>query len=170
MDWAPFRVAAPGAAIPRARGLNGPDGLGDRLRTAAFAELQAAAAFRWAVENVVDADPELRAAWTRFSAEEEKHYGWILKRMSSLEIDPAAREVSDSLWRSLTSAATSERFCALMAAAEDRGRQAERAFVQLLKDADPESAEIFRRIADEEDEHIARQTTGPKGRPGSTSP
>src|SRR5262249_42258604 len=84
VDWSPFRGAARGAPVPRARGLNGPDGLGDRLRTAAFAELQAAAAFRWAVEHVEDADAELRAAWTRFAEEESKHYGWILQRMMAL--------------------------------------------------------------------------------------
>jgi len=170
VDWSPFRVAAAGAPVARARGLNGPDGLGDRLRTAAFAEKQAAAAFHWAVKNLGDAGEDLRASWARFAAEEEKHYGWIMTRMTALNIDPAAREVSDSLWRSLCAAETAGQFCALMVAAEDRGRQAERAFVSLLAGRDPESAEIFRRIADEEDEHIARQTTGRAGDCGPSNP
>lgn len=155
-DWAPFRVGAG----RRARGLNGPHGLGDRLRTAAFAELQASEAFAWAVDHVADADESLKGAWRRFALEERKHYGWILGRMRALGVDPAGREVSDGLWRSLTTARTAGDFCGAMARAEDRGRQAERAFQHLLKESDPESAEIFGRIAAEEDEHIARQTTG----------
>jgi uncharacterized ferritin-like protein (DUF455 family) len=153
VDWSPFKVGQ----AQRARGLNGPDGLGDRLRTAAFAELQAAAAFRWAVQNIADAEPDLKEAWARFAVEEEKHYGWIMGRMKALGVEPAARDVSDSLWRSLTAFTTAREFCGAMSKAEDRGRQAERAFVTLLAGKDPESAAIFEKIAAEEDEHIARQ-------------
>jgi uncharacterized ferritin-like protein (DUF455 family) len=156
-DWSPFRLCPLDGAPDRARGLNGPDGLGDRLRTAAFAELQATAAFRWAVENVADAAPDLKAAWARFAEEEAKHYGWLLARMEDLGVEPGARAVSDALWRSLTAAKGAREFCESMARAEDRGREAERAFEKLLAERDPKTAEIFARIAAEEDEHIARQ-------------
>lgn len=38
MSWEPFVVAAAGTRTPQPRGINTAEGLGDRLRTAAFAE------------------------------------------------------------------------------------------------------------------------------------
>src|SRR4051812_38290229 len=73
MDWSPFAVCAPEEYAPPARGLGGPEGIADRLRTAAFAERQAFAAFLWAAESLPDASEELRAAWRRIGLEEELH-------------------------------------------------------------------------------------------------
>jgi rubrerythrin len=160
MDWSPFAVCAPGAKPPAARSMATPEGLGDRLRTAAFAELQAREAFRQAAERFDDAPAPLRQAWRRFSAEEGKHLGWLLRRMDELGVAPDGRPVSDGLYRSLARCAGWREFAAFMARAEDRGRTAERHFEKELAARDPETAAIFKAIADEEDAHIRAQTSG----------
>lgn len=157
MDWSPFTLCPPDERAPKARGIATPEGLGDRLRTAAFAEFQAREAFRWAAERFVDAPQPLREAWRRMAEEEGKHYGWLRARMKELGVDPGARPVSDALFRSLGSAADAAEFARLMARAEERGRAAERSFEKSLETRDPETAAIFARIAAEEDEHIATQ-------------
>ena len=157
MDWKPFVVCAADEGVPRARGLHAPEGLGDRLRTAAFAERQAAEAFRWAAESLAAAPPELREAWRRFAVEEEKHLGWILGRMAELKIDPAGRAVSDRLWRSLVRCRAPREVSLLMTRAEERGKAAEESFRLSLASRDPATAEIFGRIAAEEEQHIAAQ-------------
>lgn len=158
MDWAPFRVCPDDERPPNPRGLETPAGLGDRLRTAAFAELQAREAFRWAADRYGDAPAWLRDGWRRLGDEEDKHLGWLLARMNALGVDPAERPVSDGLFKSLTRCADWRTFAAYMARAEDRGRAAERRFEEALAKSDPETAAIFRAIADEEDAHIALQT------------
>ena len=157
MDWSPFVVCPPDEAAPRARGLNAPEGLGDRLRTAAFAERQARDAFLWAAQRFPDCPPELRGAWRRMAADEGKHLGWLLARMAELGVDPAARAVSDRLWRSLTGCRTPEEFSAFMVRAEERGKAAEESFRLALASRDPVTADIFGRIAAEEEGHICLQ-------------
>ena len=158
MDWSPFRVCADGEKAPSSRGLETPEGLGDRLRTAAFAERQARDAFAWAADRYADAPDWLREGWRRLSADEGKHLGWLLRRMEQLGVSPAERPVSDGLYRSLTRCADWREFAAYMARAEDRGRTAERHFEKALAGRDPETARIFAAIAAEEDAHIALQT------------
>lgn len=155
MDWSPFRVAGPGESAPGARGLNGPHGIADRLRTAAFAERQAFEAFAWAAEKLPGAGEELRAAWRTMAAEEKLHMELLLARMAELGADPAERPVSDRLWRSLSACKTVPEFVALMREAEARGKAAEDAFRALLSEKDPKTAEIFVRIAYDEAEHLA---------------
>lgn len=157
MDWSPFRPCPDDERPPASRGLETAEGLGDRLRTAAFAERQAREAFFWAAERYADAPPALREGWRRLGAEEDKHLGWLLARMAQLGVDPAARPVSDGLYRSLTRCAGWREFAELMARAEDRGRTAERHFERVLARRDPETARIFSAIAAEEDAHIALQ-------------
>ncbi|MBI3553923.1 MAG: ferritin-like domain-containing protein [Elusimicrobia bacterium] len=157
MDWKPFVVCSADEDAPKARGFNAPDGLGDRLRTAAFAERQAAEAFRWAAESLGEAPEALRAAWRELSGEENKHLGWILGRMAQLGVDPAARPVSDRLWRSLTACRDHREFARLMARAEERGKAAEESFRRSLAERDPATADLFGRIAEEEERHIALQ-------------
>jgi len=157
MDWKPFLVCADDERPPQPRGLRTPEGLGDRLRTAAFAERQARDAFRWARERFPEAGKDLLESWGRFAAEEEKHMGWLLARMAELGVDAAARPVSGHLWRSLTACKSAAEFGAVMAEAEERGRTAEKSFEQSLASFDPETSRIFGRIAAEEEEHIAAQ-------------
>lgn len=155
MDWSPFRVASPGEKAPAARGMNTPEGLGDRLRTAAFAERQATEAFAWAAERFTDAPDKVRAFWRELAAEERRHMDMLLARMAELGVEPGRRLVSDGLWRSLTRCAAHEEFAAYMKRAEERGRDAERSFEKALAARDPKTAAIFAEIAADEDRHIA---------------
>ena len=157
MDWSPFVVCADEEAPPRPRGINTPEGLGDRLRTAAFAERQARDAFLWAAAEFLSAPQKLVAAWKTMAEEEGKHMGWLLARMSELGVEPAGRPVSGRLWRSLTACKAPEDFARFMARAEERGKTAEESFQKTFAARDPETAGIFARIAAEEEGHIAVQ-------------
>jgi len=155
MNWSPFRVCEPNEYAPAPRGIRTPEGLGDRLRTAAFAELQAREAFRWAAETLPDAAPELRAVWKRFSSDEDRHLQLLLGRMAELGVRPDERPVSDRLWQSLRQCQTAPAFMAYMKTAEERGRAAEESFQKSLAATDPVTAAIFGRIAADEVEHVA---------------
>lgn len=154
-DWRPFVVCPPGVRPPAPRGLATPGGLGDRLRVAAFAELQAREAFRWAAASLPDASEERRAAWGRIAEEEDLHLRMILERMAALGVRPDERPVSDALWRSLSRCRTAAEFSAYMRTAEERGRAAEESFRRKLADSDPATAAMFGKIADDEAEHLA---------------
>jgi uncharacterized ferritin-like protein (DUF455 family) len=153
--WSPFELAAPGAHADAPRSINTRDGVGDRLRAAAFAEIQARDAFLWAADRFEDADPRLRQAWRRLAASEQQHLDWLLARMQGLDIPITGRKVSDFLWQSLLACRTAKEFASYMAGAEDRGRKAGERFHQSLCTTDPTTAEIFRKIAEEEVGHIA---------------
>jgi uncharacterized ferritin-like protein (DUF455 family) len=157
IDWKPFLVCGDGEKAPKARGINTAEGLGDRLRTAAFAERQAVEAFLWAAKELVDAPPELSSAWRRFAAEEAKHLGWIMTRMRELGVEPAGRPVSDRLWKSLSACRDFREFARLMVLAEQRGKEAEESFHRALAASDPTTAGIFGRIAADEETHIGFQ-------------
>lgn len=158
-NWAPFDVVprdgikSAKADLPRA--LETRDGIGDRLRVAGFAELQAREAFLWASRHLPDAQEELKKAWVYLAGEEDRHLNWLLGRLKELEIPIEGRRVSDQLWASLTSCKTAEEFAIYMASAEERGRVAGVRFYQGLAKTDPITAEIFRKIAEEEVSHIA---------------
>ena len=155
MDWSPFVVCPPDDYPPASRGMGGPHGLGDRLRTAAFAERQAFEAFNWAAETIGDAPEELRAAWRKMAKEEEFHLQLLLGRMAELRVNVSERPVSDRLWRRLRASHTTAEFSARMREAEARGQAAEESFRRSLADRDPVTAAIFGRIADDEVEHLA---------------
>ena len=154
MNWSPFQVCDADAFPPAPRGINTPEGLGDRLRVAAFAELQAREAFRWAADTLLDVSPELRAAWRRIADDEHRHLEMLLGRMRELGVDPAGRPVSDRLWRSLRACKTAKEFIPYMRTAEERGRAAEESFRRSLAQRDPVTAALFGKIADDEAEHI----------------
>lgn len=155
MDWSPFVVCAPEQYAPPARGLGSPGGVEDRLRTAAFAERQAFAAFAWAADTLTDASDELRAAWRRIGLEEEVHLHLLLGRMAELGLKVEDRPVSDRLYRRLVLSKTASEFAILMRDAESRGQAAEESFRRSLATRDPATAAIFGRIADDEAEHLA---------------
>lgn len=154
MDWSPFIVCPPQEEAPRPRGFSTAEGLGDRLRVAAFAEKQAEASFLWAADAFDDAPQTLRDAWRRIGAEEGVHLGMILERMAQLSVAVDGRPVSDRLWRSLQACRTAGEFSAKMRAAEERGHTAEESFRRSLAARDPITAALFGRIADDEVEHL----------------
>lgn len=153
-NWAPFRVETESRVAPRALSYGDIEGIADRLRAAAFAELQAEAAFLWAADRFTDAPEELRTRWRELAAEERKHLGWLLGRLETLgrTVDEVA--VHDRLWYSLVESKDAREFSILMAGAEDRGRKAGERFEQKMREFDPESARIFGQIALEERAHI----------------
>lgn len=155
MNWEPFFVCGPDEYPPAPRGVGTAEGLGDRLRVAAFAELQAREAFRWAADTLLDAAPALRAAWRRIADDENRHLQMLLGRMAELGVRPEERPVSDRLWRSLRACRTTREFVAYMKTAEERGRAAEESFRRQFAQRDPVTAAIFGKIADDEAEHIA---------------
>ena len=154
-DWQPFKVLPSGERPPAPRSARTVEGVGDRLRAAAFAEVQARAAFLWAAEHLAGAPPDLRRSWRALASEEEKHLGWLLQRMEQLGIEVSDRPVSDQLWHSLVACKSPRRFAVWMAGAEERGRAAGERLGQQLAQDDPESARLFARIAQEEKAHIA---------------
>jgi len=154
-DWSPFLVAGLDEHPEAPRSIHNLDGVGDRLRAAAFAEIQAREAFLWAAQTFADASEDLREAWNRLAAAEEKHLNWLLKRMVELGIDVQARRVSDHLWRSFMSCKRAQDFAIFMANAEERGQKAGFRFYETLLAKDPVTAEIFGKIAEEETSHIA---------------
>jgi len=131
------------------------EGVGDRLRTIAFAELQARDAFRWAADRFEDASPALKAAWLGLAEEEQKHLDWLLARMEDLGTPLLERCVSDQLWRSLQSCESARAFTLYISSAEDWGREAGERLAEQLHATDPESAALFARIAKEEEGHVA---------------
>ncbi|MBL7714104.1 MAG: DUF455 family protein [Bdellovibrionales bacterium] len=153
-DWSPFRILPNGERPAAPRPMQTHDGIVDRLRAAAFAEIQAREAFLWAAERFTDAPAELRDAWIRLAREEEKHLGWLLSRMRDLGHSPDEVGVSDQLWHSFMKCETAKQFSIYMATAEERGRRAGERFGQGLAGVDPVSAKIFETIAIEEVGHI----------------
>lgn len=155
MNWEPFFVCGPDEFAAAPRGINTPEGLGDRMRIAAFAELQAREAFRWAADTLLDADDTVRAAWRRIASDEDRHLKLLLGRMAELGVRPEERAVSDRLWRSLRACKNTHDFAVYMRTAEERGRAAEESFRKQFASRDPVTAAIFGKIADDEAEHIA---------------
>lgn len=129
------------------------------MRTAAFAEWQAIAAFGWAAKRFTDAPAELRSAWKRVVKDEVRHYNLIRGRMTALAIDPAERPVSLFLWYSLVACGSGEEFCVKIAGAEERGRLAAVKLVDFLGQSDPETAAVFREIAEDEVGHVSLAAT-----------
>ncbi len=152
--WTPFVVLPRSERAKSPRSIETKDGIGDRLRAAAFAEIQAYYAFHWAADRFADAPPALKANWRGLALAEERHLEWLLARMADLEIDVRERGVSDWLWVSLQKCQTAKEFAVFIASAEERGRLAGVRFSEAMRKIDPISAEIFGRIAEEEIEHI----------------
>lgn len=157
-SWEPFHLLSKDDRTLPSRPMETVDGVGDRLRTAAFAEIQAHYAFLWAAENFQDAPNALREDWKTLAREEEKHLGWLLYRMQEIGVDVKDRGVWDALWYSLITCKTPKDFAVFMASAEERGRRAGERFAQALHRFDPHSARIFGQIAREEVSHIELAT------------
>lgn len=159
IDFSPFDICQPGERPDKPRPMNTPEGIGDRMRSAAFAELQAIAAFKWAADHFGDAPTELRASWVAQVADESRHYGMIRRRMDELGVVVTEKKVSLGLWEALQDCATGEEFCIMIAMAEERGRRAGLKLAGHLKHADPATARIFLEIAEDEVAHVALAET-----------
>ncbi len=153
-NWSPFLIAEPGEKIPAPRAIATVEGVGDRMRVAAFAELMAIEAFGWAAITYTDASEDLKTAWRELAREEKNHHDWLIKRMSELSLDLRERKVSDRLWFSFLGCKTAKDFSLYMATAEYRGKIAGERVAEQLKDSDPESSRVFAKIAFEEIRHI----------------
>lgn len=153
-DWSPFAVCPAGQRPEPPRLISTIEGVGDRLRSAAFAELQAREAFLWAAGRFEDAPAALRSAWRSLADAEQRHLDLLLERMRALGIDVRERAVSTRLWDSLVVCETARDFAVFIANAEERGRKAGERFRQAMAPVDAESARIFGRIADEETAHV----------------
>lgn len=151
MNWSPYLIGA----IPKPRSLQTVEGLGDRLRFVAFAERQAARAFREAAERFTDAPKGLKEAWLWVSQEEAKHEAWLLKRLEELNQDVAGVPVALDLYLSFEKCRSAQEFAIYMSNAEERGRVAGERFGEVLRSRDPVTAEIFAQIAREETDHVA---------------
>jgi uncharacterized ferritin-like protein (DUF455 family) len=123
MNWQPFVVCEPHEYAAAPRGINTLEGLGDRMRIAAFAELQAREAFLWAADTLIDANENLRETWRAIARDENRHLMMLLGRMAELGIRPDERPVSDRLWQSLRACKSSREFVAYMRTAEERARK-----------------------------------------------
>ena len=154
-EWAPFELAATDAKPEAPRPISTVEGVGDRLRAAGFAEIQAREAFRWAADRFGDEVPGLAEAWRALAIEEEKHLNWLLARLKVIGQSVTGRKVSNHLWRSFQVCTTAREFALYMANAEERGRVAGERFGRDLVKQDPETARIFAKIAEEEISHIA---------------
>ncbi len=154
IDWSPFIISKEGEKAPTARAITTKEGLGDRLRFVAFAEMQAVQAFRLAAEVFGEVPKEVRDLWLTLAHEEEKHLNILLNRMKAIGVDPAERAQSLALWKSFDHCKTAGEFARFMANAEDWGKSSGEKFHQTLLKIDPVTAEIFRIIAEEESLHI----------------
>jgi len=158
-DFSPFVLCPAGRRAPAPRSLGSTEGVGDRLRTAAFAERQAVLAFSWAITTFTDAPRGLHEAWRRQIPEEQQHYDLIVNRMSELGFDLKARPVSRGMWDNLSRCATSREFCLMITTAEERGRLAGLRLAEFLQSRDPETAAIFQKISRDEEAHVALALT-----------
>jgi len=154
-DWSPFRLREADEPLQGPRAISTLEGVGDRLRAAAFAEIQAREAFLWAAGRFEDAPEGLRRAWRALAGQEDRHLGWLLARLEALGIGVADRPVSPRLWESFVACSSAREFALFMASAEERGRVAGERFHRELLARDRVTAEIFGTIAAEEAEHVA---------------
>lgn len=155
INWSPFTICLDGQKAPYPRALSTPEGLADRLRFVAFAEKQATHAFASAAIVYPGLPAQVKDLWLTLSREEEKHLSWLLARMNELGVSASERPQSLSLWQSFDHCKTAREFANFMAKAEDRGRHAGEMFYETLLKVDTVTAELFRKIAEEEKEHIA---------------
>ncbi len=153
--WEPFVLVPAGSRPPRVRSIASPEGVGDRLRSAAMAEIQARDAFLDAAERFAEQAPlALLKTWRALAKAEDKHLGWLLERLEDLGQGVEDRPVSDQLHRTLSACGAPRDFARYMAIAETRGMQAGELFRARMAESDPTSARLFGRVADEEAEHI----------------
>ena len=150
-NWEPFQVKD---KADKLRSVRNVEGVKDRLRVVAFAELQARDGFLWGIERFPLAEKEWREYWQTFSQMENRHAQLLLDRAKELDLILSDRAVSNALFKSFLSASSPETFFYLMATAEERGMEIGLSMVESVRSVDRKSAEIFCLCAEEEVEHI----------------
>lgn len=150
--WKPFQV---GPKPDRMRAIHTLEGIGDRLRAVAFAEIQARDGFRLGIERFPEVDREIRKNWLEFAEMEELHAQLLLNRAHDLGVDLSARVVSDNLWRMFSMANEADFFLYLISTAEARGMEIGLSMIEPMRQFDAESAAVFERIARDEADHVA---------------
>lgn len=137
------------------RPLTAKEGVVDRLRLVAFAELQARDLFYWGAETFKATAPaQWLEIWVRFAEVENRHAQMLLDRMAELGGDIAGRAVSDKLSRLCFASTDPVLFLFLLASAEERGMESGNILAGQMHTVDAVSANIFKQIADEEVEHV----------------
>jgi len=137
------------------RALSSPEGVADRLRVVAMAELQARDLFLYGAERFAgDAPESWLSAWKAFALVEDRHAQMLLDRMAELGVVPGERTVSDKLSRLCRLADDHVTFLFLLSSAEERGMEAGQVLSGHLRPIDELSAAVFARIAAEEVEHV----------------
>ena len=137
------------------RSVVSPEGIADRLRSAAMAEIQARDAFLDAADRFeAEAPIGVIRAWRALASAEDKHLSWLLERLEDLGQSVGGRSVSDQLYRTLSACPTARDFARYMAQAETRGMQAGEKFELRMAEVDPVTAKLFGVVAAEEAEHI----------------
>lgn len=149
--WHPFRL---GPKAEPVRALTHAEGVADRLRVVAFAELQAREAFLLGARRFPEAPARWRDAWVSFAAVEDRHARMLLQRMEELGVEPGGRLVSDRIWQLCQAAPDWELFFFLLASAEERGMESGFTLAKLMQPVDATSAALFEQIAREEVEHV----------------
>ena len=97
-DWKGFNVVPRGNHAPGPRAVNTREGVLDRLRAVAFAELQAREAFYWASEHFkAEAPDACLRAWHGLGLAEDRHLNWLLRRLEELGGKLDERPVSGSM-------------------------------------------------------------------------
>lgn len=152
MDWSPYILTARPSKI---RSLTTREGLCDRLHFIAFAERQAARAFREAPERYPQAPAALKEAWRWVAQEELKHECWLLERFYELGGRHEERSVSLDLYTSFGACESAESFSRYMQEAERRGEVGGKVLAEKLALHDAVTAKILLQIALEEDQHIS---------------
>jgi uncharacterized ferritin-like protein (DUF455 family) len=152
-SYRPFRATS--GKPDSIRPMQSPEGVADRLRVVAFAELQARDLFFYGRERFAGRVPGgWERDWERFSRVEDRHAQLLLDRMARLGTDPGARAVSDKLSRLCRMAEDPVLFLFLLSGAEERGMEAGFTLEEQMRKIDAESAAIFGLIAKEEVEHV----------------
>lgn len=152
-QWAPFKARLTKPDLIRA--ISTKEGIADRLRVVAFAELQARDAFLWGASRFPEAPEAWKKVWTEFAAVEDRHAQMLLNRMVELGVEPGERWVSDKLTKLCKEASDPVTFLFCLSSAEERGMEAGMALGKQMQPHDSVSAALFAQIAEEEVEHVA---------------
>lgn len=152
-QWAPFKTRLLKPDLIRA--ISTKEGIADRLRVVAFAELQARDAFLWGASRFPEAPQAWRDAWIQFAEVEDRHAQMLLNRMVELGVDAGERWVSDKLTKLCKEASDPVTFLFCLSSAEERGMEAGFALGKQMQPHDSVSAALFAQIAEEEVEHVA---------------